>query len=356
MNSLLSLSGRNPAAPVFYGIMFLLSAAVLIYYIARSKRKYLWILLLFISVFIVNTGYLAFSLSTDLSEALLANRIAYFGNVYMLLLLLLTIWNACGIEYRKSYVIILASVSTVMFLLSCTQGYLDIFYRNASFSIENGFPKIIKDYGPMHTAYIVYIYLYFSGIVITLLYSWRKKKNRDFKYIAVIAGVGLVNVAIWFIEQLVDNNIEYLAFSYIVNEIILLWVYSRLVSDGVLNTYMIRLTFRPEDSDEKTIDIMMSDEDENRILTGNENHKVNLSGLPDEKLMEIINRVENSEKLTEREKEVAVLLLKDLKRKEMAENLFISEDTVKTHTSHVFGKLEVSSRKELQELARKKVD
>ena len=50
------------------------------------------------------------------------------------------------------------------------------------------------------------------------------------------------------------------------------------------------------------------------------------------------------ETLTTREKEILGLLANGQANKEIAENLFISVDTVKTHLKKVYQKLEVSSR------------
>ena len=51
--------------------------------------------------------------------------------------------------------------------------------------------------------------------------------------------------------------------------------------------------------------------------------------------------------LTEKEKEVAECLLGGLSLKEIAAKLYVSENTVKTHRSNVYRKMEVSSREEL---------
>lgn len=51
--------------------------------------------------------------------------------------------------------------------------------------------------------------------------------------------------------------------------------------------------------------------------------------------------------LTEKEKEVAECLLEGLSLKEIAAKLYVSENTVKTHRSNVYRKMEVSSREEL---------
>lgn len=54
--------------------------------------------------------------------------------------------------------------------------------------------------------------------------------------------------------------------------------------------------------------------------------------------------VELAEKLTEREIEILKLLSKGLSNREIAEKLYISESTVKTHVTHILRKLNQSDR------------
>lgn len=56
-----------------------------------------------------------------------------------------------------------------------------------------------------------------------------------------------------------------------------------------------------------------------------------------------------SDKLTRREKEVAYLISKNLSNREIGEELFISEATVKKHVSNIFEKLGIDSREQLKE-------
>ena len=53
--------------------------------------------------------------------------------------------------------------------------------------------------------------------------------------------------------------------------------------------------------------------------------------------------------LTKRETEVSLLVIQGLSNGEIAQELFISETTVKKHLSNVFAKLEISGREELRE-------
>ena len=71
------------------------------------------------------------------------------------------------------------------------------------------------------------------------------------------------------------------------------------------------------------------------------------------KLMQQVSQVRNApqerslEELTEREKEVLRLIANGSNNREIAQQLFISEKTVKTHVSNILGKLNLEQRTQL---------
>ena len=62
---------------------------------------------------------------------------------------------------------------------------------------------------------------------------------------------------------------------------------------------------------------------------------------------DIVRQIKTLDPLTLREQEVLQLILSGKSNREIAEDLFISENTVKTHTRNIFSKYDVSSRAEL---------
>jgi DNA-binding NarL/FixJ family response regulator len=59
------------------------------------------------------------------------------------------------------------------------------------------------------------------------------------------------------------------------------------------------------------------------------------------------------ESLSEREREVLVLLAQGASNKDMAEKLFITEGTVKNHVSNILAKLQADNRTQAADIARK---
>ena len=69
---------------------------------------------------------------------------------------------------------------------------------------------------------------------------------------------------------------------------------------------------------------------------------------PEQQQREFFEQMEQSG-LSAREQEVAWLLYKGYRNLQIAEELYISETTVKKHVSHIYEKTEVSGRKEFRE-------
>lgn len=83
------------------------------------------------------------------------------------------------------------------------------------------------------------------------------------------------------------------------------------------------------------------------LIIRNNSFLAALSSLPPEKQMETVSETARIAGLSERENEIALLLLKGYPYRLIAEQLFISESTVKTHVQSVYGKLGIHSRTEL---------
>lgn len=80
-----------------------------------------------------------------------------------------------------------------------------------------------------------------------------------------------------------------------------------------------------------------------------ENAAADYSDIPQEELISLISEKFGDKGLTRKELQVAALLLVCEKRKEIADRMFVSEDTVKTHISHIFKKTGVASRQEFRD-------
>jgi len=305
---------------IIYGIAAAVALLLAVGYCTMVKQKENWLIWLYFSVFIANLGYFTLSISTTLEEALLANRLAYLGCVFLPLFMLMAILKVCKLECKKIWRTILIVVSTITFFIAASQGYLPWYYKEVTFTRTEGIARLHKVYGPLHSLYFVYLILYFALMVGVICYAIRRKKVSTYKHAGLLAAVVFLNIAIWLVEQFIHWEFEFLAVSYIVSELLLLLLY------GMIQDYAELMESATVQRQREAIS-----EDAPLCL------ELTLEECPKLAL------------LSNREKEVLQKILEDKKRKEIAEELFITENTVKKHTTSIFAKLGVTNRAELFE-------
>ena len=304
---------------IIYGILAGISLILLVGYGALVKKKEMWLLLLFASIFLVNAGYFSLSLSKTLGEALLANRIAYLGSVFLPFFMLMTIAGVCNHPCKKWMVGILICINVVVFLIAASPGYTDWYYKDVTLVFVDGAAKLKKVYGPLHNIYFVFLFSYFAMMIGLILRAKKRKWLYSAKHAILLLVVVLLNILFWLVEQLIHWNFEFLSVSYVISEMLLLSLYSMLQDYEEMQNKVQSVTAEvPVKAEEKSIET-------------------------------IVDHWSEKAGLSPREKDVFRELLTDKKRKDIAEALCVSENTVKTHTSNIFSKMEVSTRNELIE-------
>lgn len=315
---------------ITYAIMALIAVVLLIGYTVLVRKKEPWLLLLYISVTIVNIGYFLLSVSKTVEFAIIANDISYFGSVFLSMSMLLTIIRLCGFEIKKKLVITLSVIGFAMFAIVATSGILPWYYQEVSLVFIDGATKLKKVYGVLHPTYLVYLIAYFSAMVACIIQSIRKKMIASQRHAVLLTAIVLGNIAVWFVEKFIPWDFEFLSVSYLFSEIILLGLY-----------WMMQDYIR--------VDLVPPSEQKAPLLT-----PVDIATIPlEEKILKIISFLELGEMLATREREILELIFQNKKRKEIADELCLSENTIKTYTRTLYGKVGVSSREELYALLMK---
>lgn len=339
---LLSLSGcnrigeKNGSLSFIYAAAAVLSLALLIGCLCLVKKKKAWFIVLFSSVLIVNIGYTILSISTGLEMALMANRIAYFGSVFLPFSMLMIILAVTNTQYPKRLQYILGSLALVVFLIAASPGILDIYYKEVSFAIVNGTSTLIKVYGPLHPIYLVYLVGYFTAMVAVIIRAQTKKAIGSTAHAVIIALAVFVNIGVWFIEQIVSIEFEMLAVSYIISESFLLGVHIVMNENQRLKEVVKQVESVHDYPQEPTgnVDVMLE-----KPL-----------GTDAIEPARIENFMLGLNKLTPAERSVYEAHIARVTSKEIMANLNIKENTLKYHNRNLYGKLGVSSKKELLEI------
>lgn len=303
---------------LIYGITAAVAALLLVGYCCLRTKKEKWFLLLFSSVLVVNLGYWALSLSSNLTQALWANRVAYLGSVFLPLSMFMIILGVTNTIYPKWLPAALLSLGCVVFVLAASPGYCDLYYKQVSFARIDGMGTLVKVYGPLHISYLLYLVGYFAAMVAAIVHSIVKGKIRSTAYAVILSLAVFVNIGVWLIEQFVHIDFEILAVSYIITESFLLGLHLVLME-----------TEKSKKAAPKTAPAVT----------------VSPSDLLSFRLA--------LEDLTPKEHALYNCYLSGMTTAQVMEHLKIKENTLKFHNKNLYSKLGVSSRKQLLEIARK---
>ena len=315
---------------VGYAICLIAAVGLTVAYLLMVKNKEPWLTMLYISIAVVNLGYFLMSLANTVGFALFANDVAYLGSVFLSAFMFLTIVRLCGFEVKRAHVITCTALGALMFAIVASSPMLPLYYKSVDIEMIDGAAKLVKEYGVLHPFYMVYLLGYFAAMIGTIIHSVRKKKIANPKLAGFIAAVVFSNLLMWLFEKLVHWEYEFLSVTYIGSELLLLLVYW-MMQDYVHKNEVPESIIVEERSPVIIVDNM----------TRAEKIKVILASLPE-------NTV-----LSARQTDILERILDYKSRKEIAAELHLSENTVKTHTAMLYKALGVSGRDEIYAMFRK---
>ena len=321
---------------VIYAATTVLSLILAIGYCCIMKRKEIWLVLLYFAVFIVNGGYLCLSISKTLEEALLANRIAYLGSAFLPLCMLMTIMSVCKAGFKRAATAILLPISCIVFLIAASPGYSDAYYSSVSLNITDGLTTLVKEYGPLHSVYLVYLVSYFVIMLCVIAYAIIRKRITSANHSALLASAVLGNIAVWGIEQIIDIEFEFLSISYIITELFLLMLYIMLQAQEY--TVKADVTAIKKEAVPKADNITWEATLEQSAKPADQES---------EPVDEYQKFCDGIPLLTVTERKVFDLYVDGKGTKETAEEIGIKETTLKFHNKNIYAKLGISSRKQL---------
>ena len=307
-----------------YAACTITSLCLLICCVCFLKGTERWLFLLFLSVLIVNIGYYCIAISENLEEALLANRIAYFGSVFLPFSMLMIILKVCNIKYRSWLAAVLLAVGFFVFSVAASPGFSDIYYKEVYYNVSGGVAYLEKVYGPWHILYLFFLLGYFAFMIFCIIFSHIKKKLRSRAHSTLLLFAVVVNIGVWLLEQFVDFDFELLSVSYIISEIFLLGLYFML--------------------GEKEKDLFITRKEQDKAAKENQEETEDHSSA----YTYLIN---NLSLLTPQERVIYDMYVSGKRTKDVMQELNIKENTLKYHNRNIYGKLGVSSRKELLKTA-----
>jgi len=312
---------------IVYGVVALLSVLLFVFYFLYDKKKNRMFLALFGCVAVSNCGYFILSICNSLAVAKLANCLSYFGGAFSILVMLLVIYDVCQVRRRRWLTGCLTGISIAFFILAASGDWLGLYYRSVSLEFINGTTHLIKEYGPLHGLYSLYL----AGYVVMMLWcvasAAKDKRLSSPKYTTFLLVTVLLNVGVWLVEQVINEEFEFLSVSYMITAVLLLLIYNMLCDYGII---------RPETG---VLSVQM--------LTQLNTRQINPGALPPGMEEMFRGFAEKAKTLTSAERRILNYYIDGHDIAEIPDLAFISIHTVKKHNRSIYQKLEIASRDEL---------
>lgn len=314
---------------ILYGIIAGLSVLCSILCLFLIKKKNTLFVLFFTLVCINNVGAFIVSISSSEQMALFGNTISYFGNVFLPPIMVATVLSICNIKIPRWIYISALSLGVVMFVVAATQlTPLGWFYKSVNIVKHHGCTILNKNYGPLHFIHTIYVTLYVIATIVISIYTIIKgtiKKYYTHRHAIFLTLILSFNYLVWILQRIIPGfDFDLLPITYFLS-ILLLIALNWIIQDYVLlHEYGAKETLKEG--------------------------KINIKYATTQDKVEYLITHKCHVKLTIREKEILTKILENKKRKEIASELVVSENTIKTHIKNLFEKFDVSSREELENL------
>ncbi len=214
---------------LFYGGLFFAALLLTAIYITIWHSHFdLNITLVFIFVPIACLGYFLFSLSTNLKEALICQKMIYIGGCYLSLFIFLSILDICKVAVSKWLRLILYIGCTIIYGSVLTIGYAPYYYKEVSFLCAGDLPLLKKTYGPMHLVYYISLIAFFFAGLVVIYRSWKKKRQIPRSILLLFVLPESLSVLTFLAGRMFHSSVDVYPIAYVLALVVYLIIVNRL--------------------------------------------------------------------------------------------------------------------------------
>lgn len=214
---------------MYYVLMFIASVICTGIYICRWHKHFeVYYSLMYAFIPIVNMAYMCLAYSSNLEEALLANKFCYIGGVFFPLLITLAIMSICKMKLKRRFVLLCMLINGLLYACVLSIGYSDIYYKSAEYKVVDGIVVLEKEYAPVHNMFYVVLAGYMLAGVIAIIYSKHNRRNISTRTMYLFLLVEFLSIVSYILGKIIPIEIEWVPLAYVGIQIVYLIIISRI--------------------------------------------------------------------------------------------------------------------------------
>ena len=218
----------------YYAAMFILTilSFLVVWYEYQNRKTSYYYLVVNIIMMISNAGYLAVSLSTNVEEIILANKVLYLGSCFVPPVLLSLICTLINYEMRMWMRCLLYGTSVIIYGMVLTIGYSDLYYKDVYLKTYRDVSVIGHTYGIGHTCFYIFLLVHTILELSMMVFVIAKRRSISKRNLFGLTTILVINVYLFLVGQLVNPLIEVTPLMYAINCIVLGYMFKK---DNIYN-------------------------------------------------------------------------------------------------------------------------
>lgn len=197
-----------------YLLSFAVAVTILLYMVTCGEGYSINQILLITVIVIGSGGYYALSISENLPQALLALQLIYIIGIFAPMMLFVNVCEIYKVSIPGWLLCIMYAVQFCIYGFVLTIGHSDLFYKSAELNRSGQIVYLTKEYGPMHTAYVISMYLYFALLIFVSSGVIKRRRRISTLDVNAIFFLEFFTIAVYIAERLVNLKIELMPFIF----------------------------------------------------------------------------------------------------------------------------------------------
>jgi len=184
--------------------------------------------MLFSAILITNFGYMQLAAADTLKMAVFSNQTVYLGSSFSSFFLVMCLADLCKTKIPMWLQSVMIIYGSVMFFLASSVGYSDLYYKGIMLSHSYGISTLIKDYGPLHIIYPLYLLLTLGGGYYIIIKSFFNRKAVSYKNSILLMVSMTFTVLAYVMEKVLHLEIPLVPAAYVFSQTLVIVLLLRI--------------------------------------------------------------------------------------------------------------------------------
>lgn len=213
----------------FYTALFISSYALFVFLLMTYKKRLsIWYVLSFCCALVSCFGYMQLASADGLMSALFANQTVYLGSCFSPFFIFMCIADLCKVNIKKVYQGLLLAYSILVFTFISSSGAISWYYSKVYFEIKNGAGILVKEYGPLHLLYPIYLVIILTCSLSVIIGSFKRRSYVSYKNSIMLMGILVVITLVYTVEKLMGWDTEFVPMAYVWGQIVIIILLRRI--------------------------------------------------------------------------------------------------------------------------------